>query len=170
MDQTPSSLGFFMPAEWEEHESTWVIFPHNENTWPNRLEVVQKVYAKMLANVSTGEKINLLVENNSVKQLASKLIFENDVANKKNVFFHFIPTMDSWIRDCGPTCSGGCTPMSSGAILRGFVGCMPTPDSIKSNAQFASLIAPDVCTTSSCTSPDALSFGMEAAAVPGVFP
>ena len=102
--ETPSSLGFFMPAEWGEHESTWVIFPHNENTWPGgRLQVVQKVYAQMLASVSTGEKVNLLVENNSLKELASKLIFENDCAIKKNILFHTIPTMDSWIRDCGPT-------------------------------------------------------------------
>ncbi|MBI5635338.1 agmatine deiminase family protein [Candidatus Micrarchaeota archaeon] len=102
--QSPSSLGFSMPAEWEEHESTWVIFPHNENTWPDgRLEGVQKVYAQMLARVSVGEKVNLLVESNSVKELAGKLIFENDFANRQNIFFHSIPTMDSWIRDCGPT-------------------------------------------------------------------
>ena len=100
---TPKQAHFHMPAEWEPHEATWATFPHNENTWPDRLPQVQKLYAEMLAHLSTGERVELLVQSPQIQKTAEKLIFSHPFANKKNIFFHPIPTMDSWIRDYGPT-------------------------------------------------------------------
>ncbi|VVB65538.1 Agmatine deiminase [Candidatus Gugararchaeum adminiculabundum] len=101
--QTPKKSGYSMPAEWEKHEATWAVFPHNENTWPERLEIAQKAYAEMVAQISTGERVELLVRNERIKKLASELIFAHRFAVKENVRFHTIETMDSWIRDAGPT-------------------------------------------------------------------
>jgi agmatine deiminase len=28
--KTPNTLGYHMPAEWEPHEGTWLIWPHND--------------------------------------------------------------------------------------------------------------------------------------------
>jgi agmatine deiminase len=94
---------FAMPAEWERHEATWMTFPHNVNTWPERLPKVQKVYAEMVAHVSTGERVDLLVQDKTTEEIAKSLIFSHPFARPENIVFHPIPTMDSWIRDYGPT-------------------------------------------------------------------
>jgi len=105
--ETPKSLGYRMPAEWEKHEATWAVFPHNENTWPGddgkRFQRVQESYAEMIAHVSSGEKVQLLVQNDKIKNIVEKLIFHHPSAKKENIIFHKIPTMDSWMRDSGPT-------------------------------------------------------------------
>ena len=45
--KTPKDLGFRFPAEWAKHESTWLSYPHNENSWPDKIEpgVFQYLYA-----------------------------------------------------------------------------------------------------------------------------
>ena len=92
-----------MPAEWERHEATWVAFPHNENTWPDRLPHVQTLFAEMIAHVSTGERVDVLVHNPTIQKHAEQLIFSHPIAVRSRIVFHFIQTMDSWIRDYGPT-------------------------------------------------------------------
>ncbi len=36
IQETPASLGFSMPAEWEPHEATWLAWPHNPTDWPGQ--------------------------------------------------------------------------------------------------------------------------------------
>src|SRR5437588_11668910 len=38
---SPASLGFFMPAEWERHEATWLGWPHNPTDWPDKLDTIR---------------------------------------------------------------------------------------------------------------------------------
>ena len=85
---TPKSAGYVMPAEWETHEATWAVFPHNENTWPKKLETAQKAYAEVVAHISTGERVELLVRNRRIRELAQELIFAHKFAVKENIRFH----------------------------------------------------------------------------------
>ena len=49
---TPSAQGFFMPAEWEQHFSTWLAWPHNLDTWESDdLREVEKVYMETCLHV-----------------------------------------------------------------------------------------------------------------------
>jgi len=102
-NDTPKSLGYNMPAEWEQHDATWITFPHNDNTWPERLEGVQKLFGEEIAHISMGERVDVFVQNQKVWQLAESLIFAHSFAKRENVVFHELETMDSWIRDYGPT-------------------------------------------------------------------
>ena len=38
--KTPKQLGYVFPAEWEEHEATWLSWPHKEESWPGKLEEI----------------------------------------------------------------------------------------------------------------------------------
>lgn len=91
-----------MPAEWEKHEATWVTFPHNENTWGDRLPHVQKLFGEMIAHVSSSERVEVLAIS-TTQHLAERLIFSHPFARREQIRFHNIATMDSWIRDYGPT-------------------------------------------------------------------
>ena len=53
---TPRSLGYHMPAEWERHESTWIAWPHNQNDWPGKFEAIPWVYAEIVRHLSHGER------------------------------------------------------------------------------------------------------------------
>ena len=61
---TPSELGFSMPAEWAKHDSTWLSWPKNPLTFPP--EVVSKVetaYVEMIEALAHGERVDLLVDD-----------------------------------------------------------------------------------------------------------
>ena len=38
--KTPASLGYRMPAEWETHQATWLVWPHHQPDWPGKLACV----------------------------------------------------------------------------------------------------------------------------------
>jgi agmatine deiminase len=100
-DNTPQELGYHMPAEWEPHEATWLAWPKDPLTWPDRVPQAQEVFAQMIEALTPGEKVHLLVDDAEAEQKALRILAEKKVF-KKNLFLHQIPTVDSWIRDYGP--------------------------------------------------------------------
>ena len=91
-----------MPAEWVIHEATWLAWPQNPEAWPDPIEVVQDVWVQMVATLSRGEKVCLLVNDEDTERDAVEKIGASG-AELANVSFLKIPTVDVWIRDYGPT-------------------------------------------------------------------
>ena len=89
-----------LPAEWEPHESTWLSWVHNADTWPYQLKEAQEVYLQFIKSISTGEKVHLLSGNEKTDVLEARL--RNEGVNPDQVIVHACKTDDSWIRDCGP--------------------------------------------------------------------
>lgn len=98
---TPFELGYRMTAEWELHEGTWLAWPHNEETWPGKLDLVEEIYLQMIEALAPQEKVNLLVDDDSMREKAAKRLRDRGVISS-NVIYHLIPTVDAWIRDYGP--------------------------------------------------------------------
>ena len=91
-----------MPAEWETHFATLLLWPSNDETWPGkRLERVEKVYLDIIKSLSEFEQILLLVENNEVLSRVLKL-FKAEGIYDKHVLIKEYPINDVWARDCGP--------------------------------------------------------------------
>ncbi len=99
---TPKSLGFRMPAEWEQQEAVWLAWPYNIETWPGMVEEVEKSFVQFIKAMYTGQKISLIVNNIDEKGDAEGLL-ENEKVDLKQINFHFIHNIDAWMRDCGPT-------------------------------------------------------------------
>ena len=56
MMQTPSQMGFRMPAEWEPHAATWLTWPRPDGiSFPNKYEPVPAVIV-VLAFANASEK------------------------------------------------------------------------------------------------------------------
>jgi agmatine deiminase len=92
-----------MPAEWHRHEATWLSWPKNPLTFP--VEVigrVEAVFAQMIAALSQGEIVKVLVEDEGMER---RMLFltEEAGANVRNVRPMRIHSADVWIRDYGPT-------------------------------------------------------------------
>ncbi|HEV7397565.1 MAG TPA: agmatine deiminase family protein [Pyrinomonadaceae bacterium] len=96
---TPAELGYYMPAEWQRHAATWLTWPKDPETWPDRVPQVQQIFIKMMEALTPHEVVNLLVDDEETEgAVRARCIF----ASAGNIRFHRIPTVDSWIRDYGP--------------------------------------------------------------------
>jgi len=97
----PAALGYCMPAEWHPHESTWLVWPKNPLTWPDRVAEVQELYLQIMTLLAFQERVDLLVDDlDTADVVAGKLRKRN--AALEQIAFHPIKTADSWIRDYGP--------------------------------------------------------------------
>ena len=102
--QTPAQLGFSMPAEWETHEATWLAWPQNPETWPgHRMKIVEDIYLQMLEALLPHEKVHLLVQDARESEKVLNGLKKKNISSVQNLLLHEIPTVDSWIRDYGPT-------------------------------------------------------------------
>lgn len=99
--QVPTSLGYSMPAEWHPHGSTWLVWPKNPTTWPDRLPEIQEIYLDMLAALAPRERCNVLVDEVEVANIIRRGLSERHAASE-SITIHPIKTVDSWIRDYGP--------------------------------------------------------------------
>jgi len=97
--QTPRELGFRMPAEWHPHTATWLTWPTDPETWPDRVELAQDIFLKMMAALTPHETVNLLVDDETTEQDVRR---RSSFETANNIVCHRIPTVDSWIRDYGP--------------------------------------------------------------------
>jgi agmatine deiminase len=99
---SPAELGYRMPAEWEPHHATWLAWPHNHETWPQRLVEVQNIYLQMMAALMPHEQVHLLINDEGMaKHVAQQLVDHH--LNADQLKPHLCPTVDAWLRDSGPT-------------------------------------------------------------------
>jgi agmatine deiminase len=97
--QTPAALGFRMPPEWHPHAATWLAWPKDPLTWPERVPQVEEAYLEIMAALAPHETVNVLVDDEATEaSVRARCKFDAS----GNVRFHRIPTVDSWIRDYGP--------------------------------------------------------------------
>jgi agmatine deiminase len=96
---TPAELGYRMPAEWHRHTATWLTWPKDPETWPDRVPQVETIFLQMMAALAPGEIVNLLVNDEETEQ---SVVGRCTFPGAENIRFHRIPTVDSWIRDYGP--------------------------------------------------------------------
>ncbi len=97
---TPAALGYGMPAEWEQHDATWLAWPHYHGDWPGRFEPIPWVYAEIIRNLSPHERVELVVNNPSAEKQVRKFL-DRAQALSNNVRFHRWPTNRAWMRDSG---------------------------------------------------------------------
>ena len=97
--KTPAALGFRMPAEWHPHRSTWLTWPKDPETWPDRVTHVEEIYLQMLAALTPHEIVHLLVDDEETEHAVRRRC---EFASATNIGFHHVETVDSWIRDYGP--------------------------------------------------------------------
>ena len=95
--QTPVSLGYRWPAEWEPHAATWLAWPHNRETWPGKFDAIGPVWTELVRVLAEHETVNILAGGDTVMRQATAM-----VGSLSNVVLHDIATNDAWARDFGP--------------------------------------------------------------------
>jgi agmatine deiminase len=102
MNRLPKDLGYYFPAEWHKHTSTWLSWPHNSETWPgDKLKAIYPAYAEFIKIVARGELVNINVEDEKLENIAREVLSKYGV-DFANIRFHHFKSNDSWCRDHGP--------------------------------------------------------------------
>jgi agmatine deiminase len=104
--QLPAALGFWMPAEWEKHEATWIAWPFRRSDWPGKLPTIPWVYGEIIRWIHRGERVNILVNDAKSERQADHLLKRVGVDLQQITFWRW-PTDRVWTRDYGPTFLSG---------------------------------------------------------------
>lgn len=100
VNTTPKALGYHMPAEWEAHEGTWLIWPH-EDTHPDTQLHLEHLWLEMTMALSEHEIVHIIVpDERRQDHLQHQLAYFG--LDETNLDIHIIPNDDVWARDCGP--------------------------------------------------------------------
>jgi len=90
-----------IPAEWEPHEATWML-------WPGRYEAMyREEFAKIIKVLQDYEPVIIGCRNSRLKENALKVLQENEVP-LNNIRFKQILNDNAWMRDNGPIYAVGC--------------------------------------------------------------
>lgn len=92
-----------MPAEWEQHEATWLAWPHELTDWPGKFAPIPWAFAEIVRHLSQVERVYLLVENRDAESRV-RSILKKAGAKLSALDFFRIPTDRGWMRDSGPIC------------------------------------------------------------------
>jgi agmatine deiminase len=97
----PAKAGYFFPPEWAPHTTTWLSWPHKEESWPGKIATIYKPYCEFIRAVSEGELVRINIVDEQMKAFAITRLQLAGVDMRKIEFFDF-PTNDAWCRDHGP--------------------------------------------------------------------
>ena len=95
MMNNPKKLGYRMPAEYEAHHGTLMIWPTRPGSWLFQGKAAKKAFSQIIKTIAQGETVYLLVEQDHLSEAQSYL--------GDKVVYLDIPTNDAWARDTGPT-------------------------------------------------------------------
>ena len=101
LTKTPKELGYYFPAEFAQHEATWLSFPHKEASWPGKIDSIYPNYSQFVKELALSEKVRINVNNESMKAFAL-MHFQQAGVDMSRVEFFIHPTNDAWCRDHGP--------------------------------------------------------------------
>ncbi|MBY0433173.1 MAG: agmatine deiminase family protein, partial [Cyclobacteriaceae bacterium] len=99
--KSPKELGYYFPAEFDKHDSTWLSWPHKEASWPGKIESIYPAYSFFVKMLAQSERVNINVTDETMKKKAIEHLVKMD-ADLTKISFHFNPTNDAWCRDHGP--------------------------------------------------------------------
>jgi agmatine deiminase len=98
--KTPRSQGYHMPAEWEHHEGTWLIWPHNDTFEGHQLRL-EHLWLEMTSALHEHETVHIIVTDDARgEHLQNQLRYYG--LDENNIAIYIIPNDDVWARDCGP--------------------------------------------------------------------
>jgi agmatine deiminase len=106
-----------MPAEWERHAATWIVWPHRLSDWPGRFAPIPWVYGEIVRKLAPGEIVRILALSRAHEEGARRVLVRVGV-DLSRVEFKRWPTDRGWTRDFGPIFVRSATGRAEVAIAR----------------------------------------------------
>ena len=93
-ESTPRADGFAMPAEFDEHQATWMSWPTRDSLWKGLLEAARDEWAATARAVAAFEHVVMVCNAGEAADVRRRC--GDDVEPLE------LPIDDSWLRDNGP--------------------------------------------------------------------
>ena len=97
---TPRADGFHMPAEWERHQHTWMVWPERPDNWRMTAKPAQAAFMRVAQAIAGFEPVKICV---SAEQRDIALAAIDATPTHHSISIVEIETDDAWCRDTGPT-------------------------------------------------------------------
>ena len=94
-DNAPTNTNVRIPAEWEEHEATWMQWPTDAE------ESLRASFGRIINVVQQYEKVHLITATEAEKQAAKSFLQQQGVI-ETNTEWHLTNVDNAWFRDNGP--------------------------------------------------------------------
>lgn len=95
IDSTPKADGYRMPAEWEPHTRTWMLWPQRTDNWRDGAKPAQRAWVEVATAIARFEPVTVGVNADQWENARAMLPDAVSVVEMSN--------NDSWMRDIGPT-------------------------------------------------------------------
>ena len=93
---TPRADGFRMPAEWEPHAQTWMIWPERPDNWRLHGGPAQAAFEAVARAIAGFEPVTVCVSAAQARHARVRL-------DHPDIRVVEIESDDAWVRDTGPT-------------------------------------------------------------------
>ncbi len=93
---TPRADGFRMPAEWEAHSQTWMIWPERPDNWRLGAKPAQAAFAAVARAIARFEPVTVGVSAGQYENACARLA-------GADIRVLELSSDDAWVRDTGPT-------------------------------------------------------------------
>ncbi|MDW8467495.1 MAG: agmatine deiminase family protein [Chloroherpetonaceae bacterium] len=94
-----------MPPEWVTHKATWLSWPHNIHTWPEKsMEQIWATFVELVRFLVPHEEVHINTTGTEMEQEVLTLMRKSGIGRDyfERIFFHPFGTNDAWCRDHGP--------------------------------------------------------------------
>ena len=95
LTRTPARDGYRMPAEWEPHAGTWMLWPERPDNWRLGATPAQRAFAAVATAIAAVEPVTVGVSSRQYAVARSAL--------PERVRVVELSSNDAWMRDVGPT-------------------------------------------------------------------
>lgn len=92
---------YTFPDEKNEHEGTWLQWPHAYTYGEDYRKEIEHVWIEMAAALSEGEKVHIVAYNQTEQEKIINILKSQNI-NMKMIDFFIAPNDDVWSRDNGP--------------------------------------------------------------------
>lgn len=93
----PREDGFYMPAEFAEHEGCIIVWPERPGSWSFGAREAREAFTAVIKAIAASEKVYVIAGKASINS-AREMLQDID-----NIDIINMETDDSWARDIGPT-------------------------------------------------------------------
>jgi len=95
VSSTPKADGFYMPAEWQSHQQTWMLWPERPDNWRLGGKPAQAAFTAVAEAIARFEPVTVGVSARQYENARARL--------SSKIRLVEISSDDAWVRDTGPT-------------------------------------------------------------------
>ena len=92
---TPRADGFRMPAEFEEQDGVWMLWPQRPDNWRQGAKPAQQAFCAVAEAIRQFEPVTVGVSAGQFENARARL--------SEGIRVVELSSNDAWVRDCGPT-------------------------------------------------------------------